>query len=156
MDHQPKSKSESESESESARVSPSRSGRRAFLADVWRWTGLGLVAGGLVLVKRMLDGASPARPEVELSQVQLQQLETGGRLLLPGFFLRGSSREPYALRLRCTHLGCSLRHDAKRRRFDCPCHGSRFDEQGQVLAGPATQPLQRAEIRRLGKKLVLR
>lgn len=42
---------------------------------------------------------------------------------------------------RCTHLGCRLD-----RVIDgavvCPCHGSRFDEQGRVLTGPAARPLQ--------------
>ena len=42
---------------------------------------------------------------------------------------------------RCTHLGCRLD-----RVVDgvvvCPCHGSRFDAEGRVLAGPATRALQ--------------
>ena len=41
---------------------------------------------------------------------------------------------------RCTHLGCRLD-----RVIDgavvCPCHGSRFDDQGHVLNGPAVKPL---------------
>jgi Rieske Fe-S protein len=41
----------------------------------------------------------------------------------------------------CTHLGCRLD-----RVIDgavvCPCHGSRFDDQGRVLNGPAARPLQ--------------
>ncbi len=44
---------------------------------------------------------------------------------------------------RCTHLGCTVRWDAGGRRFACPCHGSAFDAQGQVLHGPAERPLAR-------------
>jgi cytochrome b6-f complex iron-sulfur subunit len=39
----------------------------------------------------------------------------------------------------CTHLGCTISENGAE--FDCPCHGSRFDENGAVLAGPAQQPL---------------
>lgn len=41
----------------------------------------------------------------------------------------------------CTHLGCSVNLEASGRGYNCPCHGSRFDDQGQVLQGPATRPL---------------
>ncbi len=46
-----------------------------------------------------------------------------------------------ALSGRCTHLGCAVNLDASGRGFHCPCHGSRFDEQGEVLRGPAPRPL---------------
>ena len=39
----------------------------------------------------------------------------------------------------CTHLGCTISENGAE--FECPCHGSRFDENGAVLAGPAQQPL---------------
>ncbi len=38
---------------------------------------------------------------------------------------------------RCTHLGCGLHYNRRERSWDCPCHGSRYDTDGQVLDGPA-------------------
>jgi len=39
----------------------------------------------------------------------------------------------------CTHLGCTV--DPSPTGFDCPCHGSRYDELGNVVGGPAPAPL---------------
>lgn len=41
----------------------------------------------------------------------------------------------------CTHLGCGYRWDGDEKKFKCPCHGSMFDIEGHVLAGPAPRPL---------------
>jgi len=45
-----------------------------------------------------------------------------------------------AYSLTCTHLGCTVETDGQG--YECPCHGSRFGEDGAVLQGPAKQPLQ--------------
>ncbi|HEX9079794.1 MAG TPA: Rieske (2Fe-2S) protein [Desulfuromonadaceae bacterium] len=49
--------------------------------------------------------------------------------------------ELYALDLVCTHLGCTLAVTPSG--LTCPCHGSRFDREGNVLKGPADRPLKR-------------
>lgn len=38
---------------------------------------------------------------------------------------------------RCTHLGCALRWNPQEHSWDCPCHGSRFTEEGKLLDTPA-------------------
>lgn len=55
---------------------------------------------------------------------------------------REASGQVVALSAICTHMGCVVDWNATDHTWDCPCHGSRFDEGGAVLAGPATEPLE--------------
>ena len=47
---------------------------------------------------------------------------------------------------RCPHMGCALKYNRAERSWDCPCHGSRFAEDGALLDNPATGN------KRMGKK----
>lgn len=40
-------------------------------------------------------------------------------------------------RPRCPHLGCALKWNPAEHSWDCPCHGSRFAEDGKLLDNPA-------------------
>ncbi len=42
---------------------------------------------------------------------------------------------------RCPHLGCALKWNKAEHTWDCPCHGSRFDENGKNLDSPANRDL---------------
>lgn len=39
---------------------------------------------------------------------------------------------------RCPHLGCALKYNREEHTWDCPCHGSRFTENGELIDNPAT------------------
>jgi len=52
----------------------------------------------------------------------------------------------YAMWSRCTHLGCTPNWFPAESRFRCPCHGSNFNAQGDVIAGPAPKPLWRVAV----------
>jgi glycine/D-amino acid oxidase-like deaminating enzyme/nitrite reductase/ring-hydroxylating ferredoxin subunit len=57
----------------------------------------------------------------------------------------GAYRDPqgrlHAVGLTCTHLGCRLTWNTAETSWDCACHGSRFDTDGNILNGPAVKPL---------------
>ncbi len=46
----------------------------------------------------------------------------------------------------CTHLGCRVNWNSAERSWDCPCHGSRFAPDGDVLQGPAVHRLERRPV----------
>jgi cytochrome b6-f complex iron-sulfur subunit len=49
-----------------------------------------------------------------------------------------------AYSLTCTHLGCTV--EQVEEGFTCPCHGSRFDRNGNVINGPAQEPLTKLRV----------
>jgi cytochrome b6-f complex iron-sulfur subunit len=63
---------------------------------------------------------------VEAGRFYLVRLEDGGLL---------------AIYRRCTHLGCAVPFDQAAGQFVCPCHGSAFTADGEVLNAPAPRPL---------------
>ena len=74
----------------------------------------------------------------------------GGAVLRHGFAKLAVYRdERGALHTRsavCPHLGCVVAWNHADRRWDCPCHGSRFDCHGRVTNGPAVADLAPAEL----------
>ena len=59
-------------------------------------------------------------------------------------FIGRDDRGLYAIVAACTHLGCLV--ESQTDGFQCPCHGSRFDNEGAVTQGPAVRPLERAAL----------
>lgn len=62
-------------------------------------------------------------------------------ILKPQLFLNGLEAVKNLLTpttKRCPHLGCALKWNQIEHTWDCPCHGSRFQEDGKIISNPAT------------------
>lgn len=68
----------------------------------------------------------------------LLRMGIGAFLIDAGESIMGLSRGLFSKKARrCTHMGCRLEWNPEEKSWDCPCHGSRFDEEGNLLNGPA-------------------
>ena len=127
-------------------------GRREFLAHAAGGIGLvavaacgdGRISGVSKGVERLPPNVPPSE-DVTIVVADFPELATVGVLVKVSSFFAVKRAGPAtfdAFSMACTHEGC-LTEITNGEQFDCPCHFSRFDSDGQVLRGPATVPLQK-------------
>jgi cytochrome b6-f complex iron-sulfur subunit len=93
------------------------------------------------------DGAKPANskiPEAFTVVGSVADLDKNGYLQTKTVaVLRdpNNSERLIAVNPKCTHQGCDVKWAGGQKQYQCPCHGSNFGADGEVLNGPATKPL---------------
>jgi glycine/D-amino acid oxidase-like deaminating enzyme/nitrite reductase/ring-hydroxylating ferredoxin subunit len=55
----------------------------------------------------------------------------------PKSYYRNLKGEVYEMSAVCPHMKCVVHWNSEQKTFDCPCHGSRFTTEGEVIEGPA-------------------
>lgn len=46
----------------------------------------------------------------------------------------------------CSHAGCIVSWNTAEKSWDCPCHGARYDADGNILTGPSTKSLKKIDL----------
>ena len=128
-------------------------GRPNSWADVYRANRFTPVKSAKEFVKENVDVAAQYLDHVRRAEVEaLQDIPPGeGRVADVGgrktAVHRGLNGVWSALSPVCTHMACIVHWNTFEKSWDCPCHGSRFEVDGEVIEGPAISALIRREIR---------
>lgn len=109
------------------------------------WTAIGTAVLGMVKLPK--PGVMPeASSRVKLGRPHAWPPGVALALADKNLFVFGDAEGVYAISAVCTHLGCIVNRTAEGR-FECHCHGSRFDAEGRPRAGPAPRGLDWLEVR---------
>lgn len=133
-------------------------GRRAVLCGAALTGAAGLGLTGLTACSvRPDDKRGPAVPTAPTDLGAADAVPVGGARLYRDEKLvvsQPAGGEFRAFSAVCTHAGCML-SSVEELEALCTCHGSRFDTaSGEVLAGPANEPLPEVPVRVEGGRLV--
>ena len=122
-------------------------GRRKLIKALM-FTVISLPLIGRFLIPKMTNRKS-------LLRVKKEKIPGGGALIFgqKKIAVIKKNQDIHALKLTCTHLGCTVNVTSKG--FICPCHGSVFDTTGKVKKGPANQSLKRLAVEEHGDDVLI-
>lgn len=96
-----------------------------------KWGMTSAMAAAMILTDLVQGRENPFAPVFSPSRTILRpQLALNGFEAVKNLLTPGSPR--------CPHLGCKLKWNGQEHSWDCPCHGSRFTQDGQLMDNPAT------------------
>jgi len=105
---------------------------------------IGLQAGSFA--KETIDIIGNFLAHLSIDDKRLQDIKNdqGGIVEIDGRrvgIYRDNDGVLHAVNPVCTHMGCTIQWNKDENTWDCTCHGSRFDYEGNVIGGPAMVPL---------------
>ncbi|RMF22511.1 MAG: ubiquinol-cytochrome c reductase iron-sulfur subunit [Cyanobacteria bacterium J083] len=89
----------------------------------------------------------------QTGQVLNEELAQGKALVIKN---PANAEELIAVNPTCPHAGCTVTWESDQQEFLCPCHDSRFSSSGEVLEGPATEPLSKYEVKVEGDSILVK
>lgn len=103
---------------------------------------IGALAGSLRLVKANVY--SEESKKFKIGKIENFPVGTTRKIDEKNVFIFSDEDGLFAISAVCTHLGCIVY--PVEFGFQCPCHGSKYNPDGNVIGGPAPRPLEWYEI----------
>jgi glycine/D-amino acid oxidase-like deaminating enzyme/nitrite reductase/ring-hydroxylating ferredoxin subunit len=92
-----------------------------------------------VAAKLIAGKLKPLSQNIDIKNGEAKAVEIEGQKM--GVY-RDEKGQLHTVDTTCTHLGCELKWNDAEKSWDCPCHGSRFTYEGEIIEGPAINELQ--------------
>ncbi len=92
-----------------------------------------------VAAKLVTGKLKPLPHDIDIEKGKAKAVEIDGHKM--GVY-RDEKGQLHTVDTTCTHLGCELKWNDAEKSWDCPCHGSRFTYEGEIIEGPAINELQ--------------
>lgn len=105
--------------------------RASSFTEIGDYLGLGKSAVKNLISRRL-------KKELPVTAERGQIIDRDGKKVA---LYRDNQGHKFMLSASCTHKGCIVNWNEAEKTWDCPCHGSRFNAQGGVIQGPATDDL---------------
>ncbi len=98
-----------------------------------------LILENVNVAKELIGGKLTAVPsDVEIKPGEARVFDLEGKKV--GAY-RDEKSQLHIVDTTCTHMGCELKWNSAEKSWDCPCHGSRFTYEGEIIEGPALRPI---------------
>lgn len=101
-----------------------------------KWGMTGSMAAAMILTD-LVQGRKNEWQDVFATDRNMRKMQ----LVKNGLVSAGNLLTP--TKPRCTHMGCTLKWNRQEHTWDCPCHGSRFAKDGDVIDNPAKRDLEK-------------
>ncbi|MFC3040520.1 FAD-dependent oxidoreductase [Virgibacillus xinjiangensis] len=104
--------------------------------------------GKAILKELADDGAQMMKSHLKRREKHVDELKNGEGAIVSikgkrtGAY-RDEQGELHLIDPTCTHMNCGVDWNNGEKSWDCPCHGSRFSCTGEVIEGPAVEPLKK-------------
>ena len=122
--------------------------RRQFLRSGWKLGGamLAAAAGWTTYESLRPLAAATQGGAIDLGTVSNYPAESATYVSQGRLFVANTGTHIYALSQKCPHLGCRVPFCDSSGRFECPCHGSKYDLGGEWIEGPAPRGMDRFQL----------